>query len=94
MSETEAAVGIVTETWMRDREIGEIAERLDSMSGLYFAAKGRGEAASNGVTYGGVGLVWSESRCSFKKLSYETDYEVMVCAGKVRGHMRLSLIHI
>ena len=90
--ETEAAVGVVTETWLGSAEAEELTERLTYTEGLGMITKNRKEAA-NGVSYGGVAVIWDESRCTMKRLDYRAgDYEILACSGRIKGHSRHLVI--
>ena len=93
MSETEAAVGVVTETWMSEKDLDEVREKVKHESGLGMEGRVRKECAENGVTYGGVAVLWNESRCDLRRLEYDVgDFELLVCAGKVKGHSRKMVV--
>ena len=88
ISETDAAVGVVTETWLDDARADTLRGEMINMSGLNMVTRCR-KAAENGVHYGGVAVVWSEARCTLKKLDYAAkDYEILVCSGRMKGHSR------
>ena len=50
MGETEATIGVVTETWL-DEENQRIREELSAMHGLGFVARNREGRVANGVKY-------------------------------------------
>ena len=92
VNETEAAVGVVTETWLNGTEAEELTERLTYTEGIGMITRNR-EAASNGVSYGGVAVVWNESKCTLKRLDYRAgDFEILACSGRIKGHSRHLVI--
>ena len=92
MTETEAVVAFVTETWMEEGDLEEMEDRVRN-AGYGMASKERKVAAVNGVTYGGVAIFWDESRSNFKRLTYSVeDWEILICVGKVKGHSRQMVL--
>ena len=88
MTETDARLAIVTETWMGDKDrLEEDALDLDLGSVLGMLSLSR-PYASNGVMYGGVALIWRNSLCQFKEVKIRNSqrYEVLVGAGSIPGH--------
>ena len=57
-------------------------------------ARNRSRPAENGVTYGGVAVLWRESFCTFKKIDCPnpSDFEIMVCAESIPGHSRKMVV--
>ena len=66
-SELDTDIAVLTETWLRDKEIGQLQEKLSLGSGLGLIARNR-RPKENGVSYGGVAVVWKESVGSFKEV--------------------------
>lgn len=48
------------------------------------------EPNTNGVSYGGVALIWKEDLVSFKRIRIAgvDRYEIMACIGTISGHRR------
>ena len=67
-----------------------LKEGLSCEHRLGFLNKNRNEEAANGVTYGGVGILWCESGCALKEISMNnpSNWEVLVAAGGLKGHTR------
>ena len=87
--EMDGTVGVVSETWIRDGA-EDLVERLSEGDGLGFISRKRSQPASNGVTYGGVAVLWRKSACSLKEFAFPNplDFEVVVATGSLRGHTR------
>ena len=91
MSETDARIAVITETWLRDGErLDQDAEDLSAGAGLGMLARNRSTPAANGVTYGGVAVFWQEAHCGLKetKISNPDNFEILACAGNLKGHKR------
>ena len=91
MNETDARIAVVTETWLRDGQLlEEKAYDLAEGAGVGILTKNRKEPAANGVTYGGVAVLWQETHCNFKEVVLRNvgDAEILACAGSLRGHSR------
>ena len=56
---------------MRDGQVEEVADELLNGEGLGLLTKNR-QALQNGVSYGGVAVVWRESRGTFKEVQIKT----------------------
>ena len=84
----------MTESWLRDSEVHDLEQELSLGAGLGLLALNR-QPNMNGVCYGGVALIWRQSRGNFKRQEVKNvdGYEVLVAAGSVKGQA-LSLIHI
>ena len=68
MEERGASLAIVTETWLReDHMLCQDTLELRETAGLNILARCR-EALGNGVSYGGVAVVWRESDCVFRRV--------------------------
>ena len=51
------------------------------------------EANNNGVSYGGVAVIWKESEVRLSRLDVShPDHEVIVTAGSIRGHKRKVVV--
>ena len=86
----EAKLIIVTETWLGEGErLEELRSDLEHGSGLGMINKNK-PPGQNGVTYGGVALLWKNSFANFKEVKFPNaaGHEVLVAAGSVRGHGR------
>ena len=92
-SEVDATVGVVTETWL-GKETAEAQERFREEGGIGFLSRNRNQAASNGVYYGGVAVLWKEGVCNLTKIYIPNpnDFEVLVMAGSIRGHSRKLVV--
>ena len=88
---SEASVGVVTETWL-DGE--PIEEELSEEHGIGFISRNRTQRATNDVRYGGVAVAWRESHASLKRLDINNpeDKEVLVATGKINGHIRKMVV--
>ena len=88
-SEVEGTIRVVTETWLSGEQ-DDLKEGLSCEHGLGFLNKNRNEQAANGVTYGGVGILWRENGCSLKEINMNnpSNWEVLVAAGGLKGHTR------
>ena len=94
MTEMEAEIAVVTETWLRDgRELEDRREIMREEMGLHMIARNRG-VLSNGVAYGGVAVVWREGNLSFKEVVVKNPahYEVVVAASSIKGHCRKLVV--
>ena len=67
VTESDAAIGIVTETWMNDEMAAATAKSLSGQYDIGMEYRNRQTTAANGVRYGGVAIVWAESKCALKK---------------------------
>ena len=81
----------MTETWLRDGQaLRDDAQDLSLGAGLGIICKNR-PPASNGVTYGGVAIIWKEAACAFreiKTLKNPEQFEILVGLGTVAGQSR------
>ena len=80
LSETDARIGIVTETWFRDgQELEELRQDLDLGSGLGMICRNR-QPNENGVSYGGVAIFWRKSACVPREVPFKNpeDFAFMV----------------
>ena len=52
------------------------------------------EQNNNGVSYGGVAVIWRESLCCFKKIEIKNPdgFEVLPCVGAIQGHSRKLVV--
>ena len=84
---------MLTETWLRDKEIGQLQEELSLGSGLGLFARNR-RLKENGVSYSGVAVVWKESVGSFKevKLKNKEGFELVAAAGSLKGQSRKLVV--
>ena len=87
--ELDADFAVLTETWLQNNVLDELSQELSLGSGLGLLAKNR-EAASNGVTYGGVAVVWREAIGRVTEVKYKNPdkYEVLAVAVSLKGHAR------
>ena len=93
ITETDTKIAFVTETWLKDgQELEEDVADLSAGAGLGLLARNRNVPAANGVTYGGVAVLWREDCCNFKEVRIPglqlEDLELLICAGAMRGHTR------
>ena len=93
IKELGADFAVITETWLRDDDADEMERTLKLGSGLGFLYINR-RPNDNGVSYGGVALVWKESRGTFKRFSVRNPdgFEVLAAAGSIRGQSRKIII--
>ena len=91
-SDSEAGVGVVSETWLEGE--GELVEELSEKYGIGFVSRPRTRPADNGVHYGGVAVAYRNEYCVLKKLELANpeDFEVLVTVGNIKGHRRKLVI--
>ena len=91
-TELEVDIAVITETWLRDAEVGEITQDLLLGSGLGLLARNR-PPGENGVSYGGVAVVWREKigKTVLVDNKNPKKYEVMTAATSLKGHSRKLL---
>ena len=85
-----ARIAVITETWLRDGpELDDLKQDLAQGSGLGMITKNR-RPCPNEVSYRGVAILWQEGQCRLKEYKIKnTEYfEVLVCAGTLKGHSR------
>ena len=88
LSERQADLGMITETWLKPgRQLTDLAEELDNAYSLSIISRSRTATAINGRTYGGVAFIYRKSRGTFKEfaISNPANYEVLATVGKVKG---------
>ena len=94
MEEIEASIAIVTETWLRDGQaLQDDMQDLSLGAGLGMICRNR-SPARNGVTYGGVAIIWREAVCGFREVKTVRNsegFEVLIAAGSLAGHSRKIL---
>ena len=92
-NETDADFAVLTETWLRDEHVQELAQDLTLGSGLGIVTKNR-PPCNNGVAYGGVGVVWRQAVGNFKEFVFRNPerFEILATAGSIRGHKRKFVI--
>ena len=94
IEELEASVAVVTETWLSDGPHLE-DDRQDLLlgAGLSMINKNR-EQSINGVTHGGVVVLFREEDCSFKEITFDNpdNCEVLVMVGSIQGLQRKVLL--
>ena len=80
LEEVDTSVAVVTETWMQDGErmLQEVMD-LSLGAGVGILYRNREALASNGVSYGGVAVLWKECFGTFKKVEVKNPehYEVL-----------------
>ena len=89
----QADIVVVMETWLKDNQVHELADELLNGDGLGLLTKNR-QALQNCVSYGGVAVVWRESRGTFKEIRIRKPdrYEVLAATGSIRGHSRKFVV--
>ena len=94
MEEYGPCVAVVTETWMRDSELEMNLSDLSLGAGVGILSKNRDPLTSNGVSYGGVAILWNENLGSFKKLDIGGggQYEVIVGVGSLKNLSRRLVV--
>ena len=85
MSEIEADVAVVTETWLQDRAVEGTVIDLAGQHGLDSFFLNRKEVAPNGRKYGGVAVFGRNTSTKFSKVDIANpdNFEVLCVAGKV-----------
>ena len=81
MSETDTRLAIITETWLQDGpQLEQDVVDLSAGAGLGMITKNRTLPAANGVTYGGVAVIWQEGQCSLREMKIKNpeNYEVLI----------------
>ena len=63
-TEMDVDIAVLTETWLRDSQEEELRRDLSLGSGLGLLTMNR-RPNDNGVSYGGVAVVWRESAVNF-----------------------------
>lgn len=94
ITETEAGLAVITESWLADDErLENDVQDLALGAGMGMICMNR-QAVSNGVTYGGVAILWRLNFCSFKAVNIKNPgrFEVLVGAGKIPGHGRKIVV--
>ena len=85
----------MTETWLKDSDVTELSETLSEGSGLGPLVRNR-EPNNNGVSYGGVAVVWRKKFANFSevklKLKNEGRFEVLTASGSIKGHRRKLVV--
>ena len=91
-TETDADFAVLTETWLRDGGFDEFEEELSLGSGLGLLTRNR-PPCPNGVSYGGVAIVWKESLGRFREVKIKNPgFELLAAAGSIKGHKRKIVI--
>ena len=90
MADMEAAIGVITETWLADGD--SLQEDLDGLAlgtGLKMLCKNR-KANDMGFAHGGVSIIYREAMITLKEVRLHNphDLEVMMAVGSIRGSMR------
>ena len=85
MSEIEADVAVVTETWLQDSAVEGTVIDLAGEHGLDSFFLNRSEVAANGRKYGGVAVFGRKSSTKFTRIEIKNpdSFEVLCVAGKV-----------
>ena len=95
MEELDAALSIITETWLSDGQHLE-DDRQDLLlgAGLSMINRNRPRNMSTGLAHGGVALFFREEICTFKEIPFPNPdgFEVLVAAGSIQGHTRKILV--
>ena len=94
ITEMNAQIAIVTETWFKEgRQLEDMKQDLSLGCGLGMTCLSR-EPNSNGVAYGGVAVLWRESLGTFRAFAVknEENFEVLSCVGSMRGHSRKIVV--
>ena len=86
-------MAVITETWLRESELGDLKNDLSGGSGFSILARNRDENG-RGVSYGGVAVLWRETLGTFNtvKLKNPQSYEVLAAAGSIKGHKRKLVV--
>ena len=83
MIDTDSHITVVTETWLQDGEQLEQREKeLLQENGIGMICLNR-DPNANGVSYGGVAVLWQESKINFRQVTFKNQdrFEVLVAAG-------------
>ena len=93
MAESSSVIAVVTETWFREGPLlQERREEAEKMMGLHMHTRSR-PLAENGVSYGGVALLWRGGRANFVKVPIKNNaYEVLAAAGSLPGYSRKIIV--
>ena len=96
MSETDAKIAVVTETWIADGDSQDsLIQGFSLGSGIGMITRNR-HKNSRGVAHGGVAVLWRESMGEVRRVKPATkndnDYEVLVAATSIKGHSRRIVI--
>ena len=85
MTEIEADVAVVTETWMQDSSVSDTTIDAAGEHGLDAIVLNRQIAAANGRQYGGVAIFGRASSTKLKPIEMQNpdNFEVLCAAGKV-----------
>ena len=94
LEEMDAAIGIVTETWLSDgpslaRDIAD----LEAGAGVSLICRNRRPGAS-GVAHGGVAIAFKPEECKMQEVIMDNpdNYEVLVATGTMPGFSRKVLV--
>ena len=95
IQETDTCLAVITETWLQDGVILEQQKQVLLLgAGLNMICRNRPPDESNGVSYGGVALVWKEQLGAFSRIRVDgdEDHEILVCGGSLRGYRRKFVV--
>ena len=87
LADMEAAVGVVTETWLSDGDtLSEDLENLARGTGLRMICKNR-KANDLGYSHGGIAIIFRESMISLKRVKLHDPHnlEVIMAVGTIKG---------
>ena len=88
MEELDAAVAIVTETWLAEgKTLEEDRQDLLLGAGISMICRNR-KPDIRGMSYGGVAILSRDELCKFVQISVPNpdEYEVVLAAGSIQGH--------
>ena len=90
MDELDANIAVVTETWLGDGEgLDEDIGELSDAAGLNMLYRNRRPNERNGLSYGGVAVIWRQANMDLKELKLvPSDLEILTCVGPIRRHSR------
>ena len=85
MSEIEASIAIVTETWIQDQDLEGTIIDAAAEHGLNVIARNRTEQARNNRQYGGVAIFSRSASSNFKQfhMANPEDFEVLRVTGRL-----------
>ena len=85
ISELEADVAIVTETWLQDGQLANTIIDSARNFGLDVFARNRQDQAANGRQYGGVAIFTRSGSSNFREITVDNPegFEVLCVSGKI-----------
>ena len=96
ITETESAISIVTETWMKDgKELEQLTQDLSLGAGVGMCNRNR-QPNDRVFAHGGVAILWKENTCRLQEIKLKVPnaaaYEVLTTTGALHGHTRKLVV--